>query len=411
MTTPSSDSGFGRGASTAGNFDARPVPVPLPSLSLTTATGPVSAAEPDAGQTEWPRQLGEYRIVRVIGHGGMGVVFEAVQESLGRRVALKVLSLQSQPSPIQVQRFQREAKAAAALHHSNIVPVFGVGKDHGIHYYAMQFIQGQGLDKVLDDVRWLRHDLAEGKQTEEPLTQTLSARSAQGLLSGKFPGAATDADGSFVLNLTAPVLLEGGPAASQIGERSSIAYLPIAAYYRSVATAGAQVAEALAYAHGQGILHRDIKPSNLLLDTRGTVWITDFGLAKVDDSTDLTQQGDLIGTIRFMAPERLEGVCDVRSEVYSVGATLYEMVTLRHVFTAADQLALLEQVRSNTPLRPRRYDARVPRDLEKIILKAMARDPAERYASSAALAEDLRLFLADPPVRARRASPVEQIWL
>src|SRR5262249_29470001 len=162
---------------------------------------------------------------------------------------------------------------------------------------------------------------------------------------------------------------------------------PESQYFRSVAQVGVQVADALAYAHQHGILHRDIKPSNLLLDLSGTVWITDFGLAKADDSDDLTNTGDLVGTLRFMAPERLEGRCDVRSEVYGVGVTLYEMATLRPAITAPNRLALLEQVRSGEPSRPSQCDPHIPRDLETIILKAIAREPAERYATAAALAE------------------------
>jgi WD40 repeat protein/tetratricopeptide (TPR) repeat protein len=171
-----------------------------------------------------------------------------------------------------------------------------------------------------------------------------------------------------------------------------------------------QVAEALEYAPQHGVLHRDIKPSNLLLDMAGTVWVTDFGLAKADDSDDLTNTGDLVGTLRFMAPERFEGRCDERSEVYSVGVTLYELLTLREAFAGANRLALLEQVRSGEAARPSKCDPRIPRDLETIVLKAMARDPAERYATAEALAEDLRRFLADRPIRARPTPWYERTW-
>jgi serine/threonine-protein kinase len=355
-----------------------------------------------------PRQLGEYRLLREIGRGGMGVVYEAVQEPLGRHVALKVLPLHGLLNPTQLERFRREAKAAARLHHTNIVPVFGVGEDNGIHYYAMQFIQGQGLDKILDDVRRLRGHTGKSQPVPEAPAPTLSEFVAQGLLSGQFPGSGPDP-------ASAPTLLPGGnaptaPAAAETPERPQMTSLPEAQYFRSVAQAGLQVAEALAYAHKQGVLHRDVKPSNLLLDTRGTVWITDFGLAKADDSDDLTNTGDLIGTLRYMSPERLEGNCDVRSEVYGVGVTLYEMVTLRPAFTAGDRMALLDQLRFGVALRPSRCDAHVPRDLETIILKAMARDPAERYATADELAADLQRFLADEPIRARRTSWRERGW-
>jgi serine/threonine protein kinase len=381
-------------------------------------TGPYS---PAVSGLAAPEQLGEYRILREIGRGGMGVVYEAVQESLGRHVALKVMPLHGLLSKGQLERFRREAKAAARLHHTNIVPVFGVGEDGGIHYYAMQFIQGQSLDKVLEDVRRLRGEPQTTGSAAGGPAPALSECVARGLLSGHFPAAGLDA-------AEAPTILPGhpvpvrpdvppseatavaGPLDTEAGVGSQLSGLTETQYFRGVAQAALQVAEALAYAHKQGILHRDIKPSNLLLDTRGTVWITDFGLAKGDDSDDLTHTGDLVGTLRFMAPERLEGQCDVRSEVYSVGITLYEMLTLRPAFAKADRMALLDEVRIGHPPRPRRCDPRIPTDLETIVMKAMARDPAERYATVEALAEDLRRFLADRPIRARRTPWHEQLW-
>jgi serine/threonine protein kinase/WD40 repeat protein len=404
-------------------------------------TGPYAPAA--SGSRSPPQQLGEYRILREIGHGGMGVVYEAVQESLGRHVALKVLPLHGLLSPTQRERFRREARAAARLHHTNIVPVFGVGEDGGIHYYAMQFIQGQGLDMVLDEVRRLRGRLGLAAQADGAPADELSVCVARGLISGQFRGPL--ADGGEAPEPAPPTVdpaaagpedlggkasgpncvghslrecqptrgasgLHSGSTSADTASGSRLTSLTESQYFRSVAQVGVQVADALAYAHKQGVLHRDIKPSNLLLDTAGTVWITDFGLAKADDSDDLTHTGDLVGTLRFMAPERLEGRCDLRSEVYGVGVTLYELATLRPAFAASDRLALLEQVRCGVQVRPSRCDPRIPRDLETIILKAMARDPAERYATAEALAEDLRRFLADRPIRARRASAAERLW-
>jgi serine/threonine protein kinase/WD40 repeat protein len=385
-------------------------------------TGPHVPA--NFGNGAAPQQLGDYRIVRAIGHGGMGVVYEAVQESLGRHVALKVLPLHGLLNPTHLERFKREAKAAARLHHTNIVPVFGVGEDGGVHYYAMQFIQGLGLDKVLEDVRRLRAGSATPAAQDGAGEGALSACVARGLLSGHFPGPAPDDAEPPALHKALTVANDAAgqkvsPPQASTGAESTVAE-PVGAspltgltetqYFRSVAQAGVQLAEALSYAHHEGILHRDIKPSNLLLDTRGTVWVTDFGLAKADDSDDLTHTGDLVGTLRFMAPERLDGRCDVRSDVYSVGVTLYEMLTLRPAFAKTDRMALLEQVRTGEPARPCRCDPHIPRDLETIVLKAMARDPAERYATADALAEDLRRFLADRPIRARRTGLPEQVW-
>jgi eukaryotic-like serine/threonine-protein kinase len=367
-----------------------------------------------------PRQLGDYRIVGLIGHGAMGVVYEAVQESLGRHVALKVLPLHGLLNPNILERFKREARAAARLHHTNIVPVFEVGEDGGIHYYAMQFIRGLGLDKVLEDVRRFRDGSGSKIEGSE---STQGSCMAQGLLSGYFPGPQGDEAGAGpyhgattpdtvpprnepATTPRVPGVNEPLPAGS-----SRLSNLSESQYFRSVARAGVQVAEALEYAHRQGVLHRDIKPSNLLLDTSGIVWVADFGLAKVDDDGGLTNKGDLLGTLRFMAPERFEDQCDARSEVYSLGVTLYEMVTLRPAFSATDRLKLLEQVRRGAILPPHCSDPRIPRDLETVILKAMARDPADRYATAEALAEDLRLFLASRPIKGRRTSSLRHLRL
>ena len=179
------------------------------------------------------------------------------------------------------------------------------------------------------------------------------------------------------------------------------------AFHRGVAHIGRQVASALAYAHARGILHRDIKPSNLLLDTEGVVWVSDFGLAKVDDD-DLTRTGDILGTLRYMAPERFRGRGDARADVYSLGLTLYELLVLRPAFDSPDRVALSEQIKTVEPPRPRSIDPRIPRDLETIVLKAIEKDPGDRYATAEAMAEDLRRFLDDEPILARRVGAAER---
>src|SRR5439155_23430669 len=205
--------------------------------------------------------------------------------------------------------------------------------------------------------------------------------------------------------------LAPGPSRSSTtsGQHSELAGQSEAQYFRSLARVGMQVADALAYAHRQGILHRDIKPSNLLLDTRRTVWSTDFGLAKAIASpdhpgeADLTSTGDIVGTLRYLAPERLNGEADARSDIYSLGLTLYEMLTLRPAFDASDRAKLIQQVTEYHPVPLRKLDSHIPRDLETIVLKAGAKEPAARYQSAGELAEDLRRFLAETPIRARRA--------
>ncbi|MFO0798569.1 MAG: WD40 repeat domain-containing serine/threonine protein kinase [Gemmataceae bacterium] len=299
-------------------------------------------------------RLGEYRLVREVGRGGMGVVYEAVQETLGRRVALKVLAAGAHDPSERLDRFRREARTAGRLHHTNIVPVYGVGADRGTHFYAMQYIRGRSLADVLADVR--------RRRTGSTVVQ-----------------AAGTGDASSTL-----------PSASG------------ATYFRRAGELIAQAADAVAHAHAQGVLHRDLKPSNLLVDDAGTLWVADFGLAKADDSDDLTRTGDLVGTLRYMAPERFRGEADGRSDVYALGATLYELLTLRPAFDAADRPHLIEQVTRAAAPPPRSVDSSIPLDLETIAQKAMAADPRERYQSAAAMAEDLRRYLDGRPVLARR---------
>ena len=177
-----------------------------------------------------------------------------------------------------------------------------------------------------------------------------------------------------------------------------------------MARIGLQVAEALEYANRQGVLHRDVKPSNLLLDPRGNVWVADFGLAKAADAEDITHSGDIVGTVRYMAPERFAGKCDARSDVYALGLTLYELLALRPAFSAADRHELMRRVMSEEPERLRGLVPHLPRDLETIVTKAIDREPARRYPTAAAMAEDLQRFLDDKPIQARRVTAAEQAW-
>ena len=369
-------------------------------------------------------RLGDFRVLREAGRGGMGVVYEAEQESLGRRVALKVLAAHAVPDPAQVKRFEREARAAAQLHHTNIVPVFGVGEQNGLHYYAMQFIAGLGLDAVIDEVKRLRHASRaalpptprDSRQSPDGSAPTAAAI-ARSLVTEAFtatplvrvssstiepahpagPGPGVD-DPSFRPSSDSLILSpEAALSASGISSGSG----SDSQYWRSVARVGLQVARALDYAHNQGILHRDIKPANLLLDSQGTVWVADFGLAKAIEGEDLTHTGDIVGTIRYMAPERFQGRCDTRSDIYALGLTLYEMLGLSPAFEQKSRQALIRQVMEEEPPRLRKLDPSIPRDLETVIHKAIARDPAGRYATAGALADDLSLFLDDKPVRAR----------
>lgn len=414
------------------------------------------------------RQLGDYRILREVGRGGMGIVYEAEQISLGRRVALKLLPTNMQGKGQQRMRFEREARAAAKLHHTNIVPVFGVGEQDGMCYYVMQFIQGLGLDNVLEELRRLRGNgpisaVRTGAALRVSRKTQAASNAAVSLFTGQFdatrafsdaPGdshatLASDTPPSAKPPLPAPIshptaaqparagqindATEAMPAEARPGSGGSDqglgrlsdsfslddseASLPTAqkdhrsghaSYWNSVAQIGVQVARALEYAHEQGVLHRDIKPANLLLDTQGTTWVTDFGLAKSMDSQGLTQTGDILGTLRYMPPEAFEGVADRRGDVYSLGLTLYELLALEPAFGESDRTRLIKLVTAGEPRRLDEVNRELPRDLVTIVQKAIDRDVNHRYQTAAELADDLDRFLHDEPIRARRATHAER---
>jgi serine/threonine protein kinase/WD40 repeat protein len=358
------------------------------------STGP-GRVRPDLGRC--PERLGDYHLVREVGRGGMGVVYEAEQRSLGRRVALKVLPIRALTETAAVERFRREARLAARLHHTNIVPVFEVGQDGDTCFYAMQFIPGHSLDRLLTRLRDPQAGDAEPSCGSGDLGRGARSPGAVPDRPGDGPEARTD-DWRSDTSPVPPAVLDSG-AQSRLLQRWD---------YDLVARVGLQAAQALTYAHGRGVLHRDIKPSNLLLDESGVVWVTDFGLAK-GEGDDLTKSGDFLGTLRYMAPERFRGACDARADVYGLGLTLYELLTLRPAFSDSDQARLLDQVHYQNPPRPRSVDPRIPRDLETVVLKAMDKDPARRYQTADDLADDLQRFLDRRPTRARAVGPAERL--
>jgi tetratricopeptide (TPR) repeat protein len=307
-----------------------------------------------------PRDLGDFRILREIGRGGMGVVYEAEQKSLRRRVALKVLPFAAGLDPKRLARFRIEVQAAARLHHSNIVPVYAVGEEAGVHFTAMQFVQGRPLDAVIRELR-----------------ATGNKRSCDGSRSAE-----------------AASITSSGSTRNR-------------AFFRAVAELGIQAADALDHAHEMGVVHRDVKPSNLLVDTDGTLWVADFGLAELEDAASEAGTQGLAGTLRYASPEQVKGrrtPMDHRTDVYSLGATLYELIALRPAFSGENRAALLHHIALDEPPRLRRTNPAVPPPLETIVHAAMAKTPDERYASARALSEDLRRYLADRPIEARRSS-------
>jgi WD40 repeat protein/serine/threonine protein kinase len=380
----------------------------LQALARLGGTGAAACPPDDAGRgrdrtagVRPPDVLGDFRLVREIARGGMGIVYEAVQLSLGRRVALKRLPVAATMDRGQVQRFQLEAQAAALLQHGGIVPVHSVGWEHGVPYYVMQYIEGRSLAEV---IRVLRHGEAgasrDGGETEVrstcPGTQPSTVFFGNGTAAS---GPATDWE------LAAPTD-SGAPAPfvdASIRTRDHV---------RMAAGLALQAAEALAYAHEQGVVHRDVKPANLLVDMRGNLWVTDFGLARVQAHPGTTEVGTLMGTLRYMSPEQagaIRAVVDHRTDVYSLGATLYELLTLCPPFDGRDARETLRLIAESEPKRPRGLNPAIPADLQTIVMKAMAKDVGRRYASAGAMADDLRRFLAGQPIRARPVSRRERV--
>ncbi len=310
----------------------------LPAVAVLERHSPRSTPRPELEPIdELPslEQIGEFRIVREVGRGGMGIVYEAWQESLKRRVALKILPGPSQFAPKSRERFRREAQAVARLLHDHIVPVLSNGEHNGLLFYVMPFIDGPSLECV-------------SSPTSSP-----------------------------------------------------------AEHIRWVAQVGVHAAFAIEHAHSKGVLHRDIKPANLLIDSRGKLWVTDFGLAKLAGDVGVTSTGDLPGTLRYLAPECLHTEADARSDIYSMGLTLYELLVDEPAFPGTDRAQLLEQIHSGALLAPRAVNPAIPKDLETILLKAVAHAPGDRYHSAKELAEDLQRFLDGQPIRARPVGLVE----
>lgn len=343
--------------------------------------------------------LGDFRLIREVGRGGMGVVYEAEQISLGRRVALKVLPFAAALDGKQLIRFKNEALAAAQLDHPSIVDVFGVGCERGVHFYAMRFVEGQNLAEVI-------HDL----QTRVPIAGAAAIDAAGKEASLEDPVYAVTRLGSQAIGPQSVVT--SMPSTTPQARLSTLGSCSPSRYYRLAAEIGAQVADALDYAHERGIVHRDIKPSNLIVDARGKVWVADFGLAQIQNDSRLTVSGDLIGTLRYMSPEQALAKripIDHRTDIYSLGVTLYELLTLQPVYRGEDRQELLRQIAFEEPVPPRKLDKSIPTELETIVLKAIEKNPAERYGSTQEMAADLRAFLTDQPIKARRPTWTQEL--
>jgi len=398
----------------------------LPAIQLMQLSGSGMLSGSGASQVDgldeaMTGRLGDFRILREIGRGGMGVVYEAVQISLERRVALKVLPFAAALDSKHLERFKREAQAAALLHHTNIVPVYSVGCNRGVYYYAMQFIEGQSLAEVIAQLHQQtgQSDLAFSGFHADSAAKTVSDRQ-QGDASGQQSFSVSDsvfrhldesplADESAITDRSTPDAATQltGTVATASTEQSVLG----TEYFRSVSLLGLQAADALEHAHSLGIVHRDIKPANLLLDGNAHLFVTDFGLAFYQSEGNLTLTGDMVGTLRYMSPEQAllnQTAVDHRTDIYSLGATLYELLTLKPLWGAVDRRELLRNIAFDDPIPPRKVNKRIPHDLETILQKALAKEARDRYTTAVELADDLRRFLEHKTILARKPTLTER---
>jgi len=374
-------------------------------------------------------QLGDFRIIREVGRGGMGVVYEAEQLSLKRHVALKVLGANIAGSRKQLLRFQREAEAAARLHHTNIVPVFGIGEEHGIHFFAMQLIDGIPISEIIEYRRQeslpgavAAGSLPSGDSVSRGVDRGRRSLPGDSVTETIIDNSSDDAAFSSSASHGRVTLLESsaGNALPQVlvspggelepGGRTLPPEIEGWNDVRDAARIAASLADALAYAHAHGVLHRDIKPANVMLDHAGGIFITDFGLARHEDHGGLTNSGDVVGTLRYMAPEQFHGQTDNRADIYGLGLTLYEMLAARPAFLETQQGPLIQQKSEHKLPSLRTLNPSVPRDLETVVMKACSGDPELRYQSARAFREDLQRYLSDRPILARRANVAERAW-
>jgi serine/threonine protein kinase len=312
----------------------------------------------------FPERLGEFQLLERLGGGGMGVVFRAQQTTLGREVALKLIRPEQLYFPRAKERFRREVEAVARLAHSGIVPVYACGEERGVPYYAMELVAGRSLGDVL---------------------RSLAAREPR-TLTGK------DLAADFAGEVHGPIFERG--------------------WIEACLELTRDVAFALDHAHSRGVLHRDVKPSNVMLTPDGRARLLDFGLASQAGSARLTGTGAQLGSTAYMSPELATGhaaEADARTDVYSLGATLYELLTLRLPYTGASTTEIVERIQDGRAVPPRRLNPALSADAETVCLTAMAPDPARRYASARAFADDLQRVLDGHPIAARRASGVQRV--
>ncbi|UCC31354.1 MAG: protein kinase, partial [Phycisphaerales bacterium] len=348
-----------------------------------------SVASPVSQASQKQPRIEGYEIKSVLGQGGMGIVYRAVQTKLNRAVALKVLpAMVGSANPAAVQRFRREAMAAARLHHTNIIPIYDFGESPDAYFYAMELITGEPLDELIGRL---------GEQSDPKASAGQLTRLLRDLHVPTSPQLARD-DGSY--------------SGSQDGGSGSPSVARTRTYFQHVARWMCDAADALNYAHGEGIIHRDIKPANLILSTEGRIMMADFGLAKSAEDRSVTMTGSLLGTLRYLSPEQAMAKrvhVDHRTDIYSLGATMYELLCFKPAFAATDEKEILGAIITRDPRAPSKTNRHVPFELETICLKCMEKSPDSRYATARALADDLRRYIDDLPIVAKRPGPVRRV--
>lgn len=300
-------------------------------------------------------ELGEYRLIRELGRGGMGVVFHAEHRFSSRAVALKLLPFRLGADLSQRQaQFRLEADAIAKLRHPHIVPIYSFGEEAGFFYYVMQLIDGVTLAEVIQRLR----------ESDEPFGRTFRSSARPALMSWSGTNFAVRRDS-----------------------------------WKAFAKVGVQVAEALAHAHSVGLLHNDIKPGNIMLDAHGRVVVTDFSGSGLMEDFAQNEHTQGLGTLRYMAPERFQRQADVRSDIYSLGITLYELMTQAMAIPGQSASQMISAIREGRVLPPRWHAPYLPIELVRILGKAIHSDPEHRHASAVQLRDDLTAFLNRPTSR------------
>jgi serine/threonine protein kinase len=349
-------------------------------------------------------RLSYFEIIGEIGRGGMGTVYEARDMSSDRHVALKVLAGGVSLTSRAVSRFRREAEAVGKLTHPNIVPIHATGEEGGTYYYAMELVDGPSLDRVIQRMR-----LDKNASLSEP-----ARSSADGIRAAT--GSIGDSDGSLPMWVSQALSCETDCSINAPNEvlASSMCELTIGPnYFTTIARMMAEVADALAYAHGEGVIHRDIKPSNLLLSRQGRLSITDFGLARIQDQPGLTMTGEFVGSPLYMSPEQIavgRAPLDHRTDIYSLGATLYELLAIQPPCPGDRREQVIAQIIHKEPTPPRRLNQQIPVDLETVCLKALEKDPDRRYQAAAEMADDLRRVAEHSSIAARRPGIASRLF-